>query len=105
MNQVQKIRLFAQEIKAQVDTIFKADISTDMFVFLESEYKRVLRCKKRNDDNPIYRFFALDTSTGDLNTYVIRNDGSFENDGILKLIICVELFHLSYQQIKKLKLK
>ena len=99
-----KIKTFSAEIKEKSGSFFSSELSYNSLVIVNQKYNSVLR-KKRNEINagyndPFYGFDAKNTDTGLIERYVLRPSHELSNDQILQIIVCVELFYLSYQDIK-----
>ena len=99
-----KIRTFAAEIKEKSGSFFSSELSYNSLATVNQKYNSVLH-QKRNEINagyndPFYSFDAKNIDTGLIERYVLRPSHELSNDQILKIIICVEVFYLSYQNIK-----
>ena len=99
-----KIKTFASEIKEKSGSFFSENLTYPQFEGIIKKYNSALRLKRgsvfwaQNDD--YYSFTAKNEKTGLLERYMLRPSHELTNEQILKIIICVDVFYLSYQAIK-----
>ena len=101
-----KIKTFSAEIKEESGSFFSDVLNADQLIMINDTYNWVLR-QKRNlikfgDNDPIFSFDAKNERTCDIEFYVIRPSHQLSNDDLLKIIICVNVYYLTFQQIKSI---